>query len=73
MRTSIALLAIALASPTAALAQTNGSAGLSTFQSGYGGARQSVTTAQTGSTRDQNGNPTSDTVRTPAIVWRLEG
>ena len=55
-RTSIALLIVALAAPGAALAQSSGSAGLSTFQSGYGGARQSVTSAQTGSTRDQNGN-----------------
>jgi len=39
-----------------AAAQTAGSGGLSSFQNGYGGARQSVTTAQTGSTRDQNGN-----------------
>ncbi len=55
-RTSIALLTVALAAPGAALAQNSGSAGLSTFQSGYGGARQSVSAAQTGSTRDQNGN-----------------
>ena len=58
-RTSIALSAVALAIvalPCAAQAQSSGSAGLSTFQSGYGGARQSVTSAQTGSTRDQNGN-----------------
>ncbi|WP_269514377.1 holdfast anchoring protein HfaA [Brevundimonas subvibrioides] len=39
-----------------AAAQTAGSGGLSSFQNGYGGARQSVTTAQTGSSRDQNGN-----------------
>ncbi|ADL02052.1 holdfast anchoring protein HfaA [Brevundimonas subvibrioides] len=39
-----------------ALAQTTGSGGMASFQNGYGGARQSVTTAQTGSTRDQNGN-----------------
>ena len=55
-RTSIALVALVLAAPGAALAQNSGSAGLSTFQSGYGGARQSVSAAQTGSTRDQNGN-----------------
>lgn len=54
-RISIALT-VALASPCAALAQTSGSAGLSTFQNGYGGARQAVTTPQTGSTRDHNGN-----------------
>ena len=58
-RTSIALLSVAVSAaalPASALAQSSGSAGLSSFQSGYGGARQSVTTAQTGSTRDQNGN-----------------
>lgn len=55
-RTSIALLVVAVATPGLALAQTSGSAGMSTFQNGYGSARQSVTTAQTGSTRDQNGN-----------------
>ena len=55
-RTSIALLTVALASPSVASAQATGSAGLSTFQNGYGGARQSVSTAQTGSTRDANGN-----------------
>lgn len=54
-RTSIALMTVALAAPGLASAQNSGSAGLSSFQSGYGGARQSVT-AQTGSTRDQNGN-----------------
>lgn len=56
MRTSIALLTVALASPNVASAQTSGSAGLYGFQNGYGGARQSVITPQTGSTRDQNGN-----------------
>lgn len=56
IRTSIALLSLALASPTVAFAQTNGSAALSNFQNGYNGARRSVATPQTGSTRDQNGN-----------------
>ena len=56
-RTSIALTAVAFAAVALpAAAQSNGSAGLSTFQQGYGGARQSVSTAQTGSTRDANGN-----------------
>ena len=55
-RTSTALLIFVLAAPGVAAAQSSGSAGLSTFQNGYGGARQSVTSAQTGSTRDQNGN-----------------
>lgn len=56
MRTSIALLTLALAAPGLACAQAAGSAAMSPFQNGYGGARQSVTTAQTGSTRDANGN-----------------
>jgi len=42
--------------PDAALAQTAGSGGLAPFHNGYDGARQSVSTAQSGSTRDQNGN-----------------
>lgn len=56
MKTSIALLTVTLACPGLAVAQASGSAGLSTYQSGYGGARQAVTSPQTGSTRDQNGN-----------------
>lgn len=58
-RTSRALLALALISvglPGQALAQSAGSSGLAQFQNGYAGARQSVATAQTGSTRDANGN-----------------
>ncbi|WP_396594139.1 holdfast anchoring protein HfaA [Brevundimonas sp. R86498] len=58
-RTSRLLLTVALASaglPASAVAQSAGSAGLAQFQNGYGGARQSVATAQTGSTRDANGN-----------------
>jgi holdfast attachment protein HfaA len=39
-----------------AQAQTTGSSGLSSFQAGYGGARYTTATAQTGSTRDANGN-----------------
>ena len=39
-----------------AAAQTTGSGSMASLQNGYGGARQSVTTAQTGSTRDANGN-----------------
>jgi holdfast attachment protein HfaA len=58
-RTSRALLAVALAGvamPGIALAQTAGSGGMASFQNGYGNARQSVSAAQTGSTRDANGN-----------------
>ncbi len=55
IRTSGALIALALAASPAA-AQVSGSASMAQFQNGYGGARQSVSSAQTGSTRDQNGN-----------------
>ena len=58
-RTSIALTAVALtglAVPCATFAQTSSSVGMAQFQNGYGGARQSVSAAQTGSTRDENGN-----------------
>ncbi len=51
---SVALATMLLAHPVAA--QSSGSAGLAQFQSGYGGARQSVSAAQTGSTRDAQGN-----------------
>lgn len=46
----------ALASVTVAHAQTAGSTGAAPFQSGYGGARYTTSQAQTGSTRDANGN-----------------
>ena len=55
-RLMIGLASVALALPLPALAQTAGSAGAAQFQSGYGGARSATTSAQTGSTRDQNGN-----------------
>ena len=56
-RTSIILTTVAVAAVALpAAAQNSGSAGLSSFQNGYGGARQSVGTVQTGSTRDANGN-----------------
>lgn len=54
LMTGLALAALAL--PVPALAQTAGSAGASRFQSGYGGARSATSSAQTGSTRDANGN-----------------
>lgn len=41
---------------SAAQAQSSGSSGLSSFQAGYGGSRYTTATAQTGSTRDANGN-----------------
>lgn len=56
-RTSAALVAIALVGVAApAFAQTSGSAAMAQFQNGYGNARQSVSSAQTGSTRDAQGN-----------------
>jgi holdfast attachment protein HfaA len=54
-RISGTVIAMVLAASPAA-AQLSSSAGASRFQNGYGGARQSVTSAQTGSTRDLNGN-----------------
>ena len=51
-----AAVLIAVLSPTVALAQNNGSAGASSFQQGYGGARNATSTQTTGSTRDANGN-----------------
>lgn len=43
-------------SATAVAAQTAGSTGLAQFQAGYGGSRYTTAQAQTGSTRDANGN-----------------
>ena len=51
-----ASIAALCAVPGAALAQSAGSQGMGNYQSGYGGARNSVSEAQTGSTRDANGN-----------------
>ncbi|MDB5421167.1 MAG: holdfast attachment protein HfaA [Brevundimonas sp.] len=45
-----------LAAVSSAQAQSTGSSGLSSFQAGYGGSRYTTATAQTGSTRDANGN-----------------
>jgi holdfast attachment protein HfaA len=55
IRIASAALALSLIALPAS-AQLASSSGMSSFQNGYGGARQSVTTAQTGSTRDENGN-----------------
>ena len=49
---AIALLAL----PAAATAQSAGSTGMANYQSGYGGSRYTTSQAQTGSTRDANGN-----------------
>ncbi|MFY7852116.1 MAG: holdfast anchoring protein HfaA [Brevundimonas sp.] len=54
-RTASAALALSIIALPAS-AQVSSSNGMAQFQNGYGGARQSVTTAQTGSTRDQYGN-----------------
>lgn len=54
---ALAIAAVAgLALPGAAWAQTSGSAAMAQFQNGYGNARQSVSSAQSGSTRDAQGN-----------------
>lgn len=54
--TVLATCAAFLAPALPAVAQSNGSAGAGQFQSGYGGARYTTARAQTGSTRDANGN-----------------
>src|SRR5690606_9990962 len=55
--TPLALFAIAaLALPTSAAAQSAGSSGMGNYQAGYGGSRYTTSQAQTGSTRDANGN-----------------
>lgn len=54
MKTVLILAALAL--PTAAAAQSAGSSGAATYQAGYGGARYTTASPQTGSTRDANGN-----------------
>lgn len=74
IRTSSVLAAIAFvagALPGAALAQSSGSAAVARFQNGYGDARQSVSTARTGSTRDQNGNRliVDGLIRAGASTW----
>lgn len=51
-----ASIAALCAVPGAAMAQSAGSQGMGNYQAGYGGARNSVSQAQTGSTRDANGN-----------------
>ena len=54
---AVCLVALAsLAAVSGAQAQSSGSSGLSSFQAGYGGSRYTTATAQTGSTRDANGN-----------------
>lgn len=50
------LFGLALIAPEAAVAQSNGSSGAAQYQAGYGGSRYTTARAQTGSTRDANGN-----------------
>ena len=52
---TLVILAV-LGLPTAAAAQSTGSSGAATYQAGYGGARYTTASPQTGSTRDANGN-----------------
>jgi holdfast attachment protein HfaA len=57
LKTICALSSVAvLALPAIAAAQSAGSAGMGTYQAGYGGSRYTTARPQTGSTRDQNGN-----------------
>ena len=53
---TIATAPIVLGAALPAAAQTSGSAGASSMQAGYGNARAATQSAQTGSTRDANGN-----------------
>lgn len=53
---AFALSAALLLLPAVAEAQSAGSAGMSGYQAGYGGARYTTARPQTGSTRDANGN-----------------
>lgn len=55
IRTASAALALSIAA-LPAFAQVSSSNGMAQFQNGYGGARHAVNSAQTGSTRDENGN-----------------
>lgn len=52
--TTVALAALLV--PAAAIAQQAGSTGMAQYQAGYGSSRYSTSQAQTGSTRDENGN-----------------
>ncbi|WP_292095534.1 holdfast anchoring protein HfaA [Brevundimonas sp.] len=57
IRTAAALGALTFAATALpALAQSAGSSGAAQFQAGYGAARYTTGRAQTGSTRDANGN-----------------
>ena len=57
IRSILPLAAVALlALPAVAVAQSAGSTGMANYQSGYGGSRYTTSQAQTGSTRDANGN-----------------
>mgnify|MGYP007009436920 CR=1 FL=1 len=51
-----ATIGLALAIPAMAQAQSSGSSGAGQFQAGYGGSRYTTARAQSGSTRDANGN-----------------
>ena len=52
----LAVVAAGLAVPCSALAQSAGSTSMGNYQSGYGGSRYTTSQAQTGTTRDANGN-----------------
>ena len=47
---------VAMLAASSVCAQSAGSSGAAAFQSGYGGSRYTTASAQTGSTRDANGN-----------------
>ncbi|NBB53381.1 holdfast anchoring protein HfaA [Rhizobium sp. CRIBSB] len=55
-KATAAIAALALLVPAPVLAQSAGSSGAAGLQAGYGNARYATSRAQTGSTRDANGN-----------------
>ncbi|WP_339915538.1 holdfast anchoring protein HfaA [uncultured Brevundimonas sp.] len=55
-RMKIAMVAVAVAFPGVAAAQSTGPSGTAAYQAGYGGARYTTARPQTGSTRDTNNN-----------------
>jgi len=56
MQATLAGSTLLILGAPAAQAQSSGSAGAGAFQAGYGGSRYTTQQAQTGSTRDANGN-----------------
>lgn len=56
MKVALGAAAFTLLLPAAAMAQSAGSGSMAQYQAGYGSSRYTTSQAQTGSTRDANGN-----------------